>query len=290
MITLVYNYSSSISTEPLYLQRCITEAGGEAHLWADNSISTFDIFDSIKPDVFICHFSRFTSDMLKYLSNNKNTSIVLNITGATSDQARLIEQSFDSNNISCPFLFTNTHDLINSVDTKRELKYVLPGVDVFLPKKPAPSFDVEACYIAREKSELLSKFIQDDNKESYHLISVHDKEGFDIQLTVKDLISLLDNYRTCNIVGSIDFVMSQLFYEVSLRGKGISLRVSNEDYAKISEMFKSLFVQEEGSNIADVVRKQIKAKHNCFNRASQLVQSLKNKELANKIDKIGNSL
>ena len=147
MISLVYNYSSNVSTEPLYLQKCITEAGGTSHLWADHSISTFDIFDSIKPDVFICHFSRFTTDMLKYLSNNKNISIVLNITGAADEHIQSIEQAFDVNNISCPFFFTNTHKLIKTVNTKREIKCILPSIDVFLPKLTPPLFNADACYI-----------------------------------------------------------------------------------------------------------------------------------------------
>ena len=290
MISLVYNYSSSISTEPLYLQKCITEAGGKSHLWADSSISTFDIFDSIKPDVFICHFSRFTTDMLKYLSNNKNISIVLNITGAADEHIQSIEQAFDSNNISCPFFFTNTHKLITTTNTKRELKYILPGIDVFLPKLTPPMFNADACYIATEKSDSLSKFIQEDNKESYHLISMGNSEDFDIMLNIKDLVSFFDKYKVCNLVGSIDFVMSQLFYEASFRSKGISLRVSNEDHDKIDKVFKSLFVEEEGKNIGDVVRQQLKHNHNCFNRTSQLARALKDEELASKIDKVGNSL
>jgi len=290
MISLVYNYSSSISTEPLYLQKCITEAGGKSHLWADSSISTFDIFDSINPDVFICHFSRFTTDMLKYLSNNKNTSIVLNITGAADEHIQAIDQAFDSNNITCPFFFTNAHKLIKTVNTKRELKYILPGIDVFLPKLTPPLFNTDTCYIATEKSDLLSKFIEDDNQESYHLISVHNGEGFDIQLTIKDLVSFFDKYKVCNLVGGIDFVMSQMFYEASFRSKGISLRVSNEDHDNIDNLFKSLFVEEEGKNIGDVVRQQLKRDHTCFNRTSQLIRALRDEELASKIDKIGNSL
>lgn len=290
MITLVYNYASNGSTEPLYLQKCISEAGGTSHLWADDNISTFDIFDSIKPDVFICHFSRFTTDMLKYLSSHKNISIVLNITGATDEHIQSIDQAFSSNNINCPFFFTNTHKLIRTVNTKRELKYILPGIDVFLPKLTPPLFNADACYITTEKSDLLSKFVQDDGKESYHLISIGNGEGFDIQLNIKDLISFFDKYKVCNIVGSIDFVMSQMFYEASFRSKGISLRVSDKDHDKITEIFKSLFVEEQGKNIGDVVRQQLKHSHNCFNRTSQLVRALRDEELASKIDKIGNSL
>ena len=290
MNTLIYNYSSNYSSEALYLQRCIKEAGGTSHLWADKSISTFDIFDSIQPDIFICHFSAFTTDMLKYLSNNKNVSVILNITGATNDHIQSVEHAFDANNIRCPFLFTNTHELIKTVNTKRPLKYILPGVDLFLPQLTPPPFDVDACYIATEKSDLLSKFIKDDNKASYHLISIDDKEGFDVQLNIKDLISFFDKYKICNIVGSIDFVMSQVFYEASLRSKGISLRVNDEDHSKITKMFESLFVQEEGKDIGSVVRQQLKYKHSCFNRTSQLVRELKDNALATKIENMSDSL
>jgi len=290
MITLFYNYSASISTEPLYLHKCISEAGGTSHMWADPAISAFDIFDSIKPDVFVCHFSRLTTDMFKYLSNNKNISIVLNITGATDQHIQSIEQAFDANNISCPFFFTNAHELIGTVNTKKELKYILPGIDVFLPKLTPPAFNADACYIAAEKSDLLSTFIKDDAKESYHLISLANGEDFDIHLKITDLVSFFDKYKVCNLVGDAHFVMSQLFYEASFRSNGISLRVSDDDHNKIDKMFKSLFFEEEGKNVGDVVRQQLKSKHSCFNRASQLVKALKDEELASKIDKIGNSL
>ena len=290
MISLIYNYSSSVSTEPLYLQKCISEAGGTSHLWADNSISTFDIFDSVKPDVFICHFAGFTSDMLKYLSRNKNISIVLNITGATEQNIQEIEQVFSSNNVTCPFLFTNAHKSIFNIKTKRELIEMLPALDVFLPKLTPPTFNTEKCYIATHKSDLLSRFVKNDDHQSYHLISMGEAEGFDMQLSIKDLVSFFDKYTTCNIVGSVDFVMSQIFYEASFRSKSISLRVSNEDHEKIDNIFKSLFTEEEGVNIGDVVRKQLKTKHNCFNRASQLVRALKDEELAKKIGKMGDSL
>jgi len=290
MITLVHNYTSNVSTEALYFQKCISEAGGTAHLWADPSVSTFDIFDSVKPDVFISHFSKFTMDMLKYLSNNKNISIILNVAGATNEHIQSIEQAFDSNNVSCPFLFTNTHEVITKVQTKRELKYILPSVDVFLPKLTPPLFHADACYIATEKSDLLSQSVQEDNKESYHLISLANAESFDIRLNITDMVSFFDRYEVCNLVGNIDFVMSQLFYEASLRSKGIALRVNDQDRDKINNLFKLLFIEQEGEDIGNVVRKQIKTKHNCFNRTSELVRYLKNEELSNKINKIGNSL
>ena len=170
------------------------------------------------------------------------------------------------------------------------MKYILPGVDLFLPQLTPPPFDVDACYIATEKSDLLSKFIKDDNKASYHLISVDDKEGFDVQLNIKDLISFFDKYKICNIVGNIDFVMSQVFYEASLRSKGISLRVNDQDHSKITKMFESLFAQEEGKDIGSVVRQQLKYKHSCFNRTSQLVRELKDNALATKIENMSDSL
>ena len=92
MKTLIQNYTSSISTEPMYIERCLLECGQEAQLWANPGLSAFDAFDSSNPDLFITHYSFLTQDIVKYLSSKRNISMALNITGAGKQEIEKIEQ------------------------------------------------------------------------------------------------------------------------------------------------------------------------------------------------------
>ena len=53
MKILFHNYSSSTSTEPLYLHNALQKCGVESVIWGDPNMSAYDVFDTTKPDVFV---------------------------------------------------------------------------------------------------------------------------------------------------------------------------------------------------------------------------------------------
>ena len=75
MKTLIQNYTSALSTEPMYINKCLNECGGQSVLWSDPSVSAFDAFDHSSPDLFITHYKFLTNDVVKYLSQNKKIQI-----------------------------------------------------------------------------------------------------------------------------------------------------------------------------------------------------------------------
>ena len=93
MKMLIQNYSSGLSTEAMYFNQCLREGGLESHMWADGQISAFDIFDAVKPDIFISHYKFITTDIIKYLKQAKNIPMVLNVTGTNEQEIQQIEST-----------------------------------------------------------------------------------------------------------------------------------------------------------------------------------------------------
>ena len=79
MKTLIHNYSSGLSTEPMYFNQCLTECGVESHLWGDPNVSAFDMFDAINPEIFISHYRFLTNDIIKYIRQNNKIEMILNM-------------------------------------------------------------------------------------------------------------------------------------------------------------------------------------------------------------------
>ena len=129
MTMLFHNYSSSTSTEPLYLHNALEKCGVESVLWSDSNASAYDVFDTTKPDVFVTHFRTFGQDIFRYMKENNSCSLVLNVTGASQSQVESIEKELDKAGIKVDFFFTNSFD--NKLKTKFKLHNLYPAADLF---------------------------------------------------------------------------------------------------------------------------------------------------------------
>ena len=69
MRVLIHNYSTSQTTEPLYLTEAFNAIEGvTANIWsAQVNASTFDVFDSFKPDLFITDIKMISNDIFYFL-------------------------------------------------------------------------------------------------------------------------------------------------------------------------------------------------------------------------------
>ena len=291
MRTLVQNYTSSISTESMYFHRCLKEAGCDVELWVNPQVSTFDMFDSFRPDIFICHYEYIKTDIVKYLSGT-NIEIVPNVTGANKESLGMIEKTFSDNRIKCPFMFTNFHHFIFPVQkppTNIELITILPGLDIFLPRVQIPMFKLGTAFISTKESKLLSKLTK--KKDTYHKLCVGKDDNFDLSLNIKDLISVLDKYEECIIVDDIFVAMSQLFFETTFAADKAIVKVEEQFRPTLEKMWAVLFHEEDKSKkIGEIVKEQIKQKHTCFNRTAKLAKHLGHEELSNKLISMGESL
>lgn len=215
MKTLIQNYMSGLSTEPLYFNQCLVECGLESQIWSDPNTSAFDIFDSVNPDIFISHYKFLTNDILKYLHQTNKIELILNVTGASKEEIQSIEQVYAQHNIKAPFVFTNMYDFTNQhKPSKIKLVNIMPCVDIFLPPVPAPDFKIDTAIISTNNNELVKQAVK--NKEVYHLLSLGaENEDFDLSVDVRSIMGLYNKYNEIVLVDDVNIVTSQILFETS---------------------------------------------------------------------------
>lgn len=287
MKTLIQNYSSGLSTEAMYFNQCLREGGLESHIWADGQISAFDIFDAVKPDIFISHYKFITTDIIKYLKQAKNIPMVLNVTGTNEQEIQQIESLYSENNIKTPFLFTNSYDSIEKFKPKKlKLVNILPSVDVFLSPIPTIDFQVDLAIIGTKSNNLIDETTKD--KQSYHLLSLGvENENFDLPVDLKSLGGLYDKYKEMILIDDVNVVSSQIFFEASLKARKLSVKVDQSQQSTLDKIIPTLFDKGSDSNS---IRQQIKKKHTCFNRTARLARFLNNEEVSKKLKSISEQL
>ncbi len=291
MKALFQNYSSTLSTEPMYLHRCLVEVGKEAFMWNDPNQSAFDTFDYIKPDVFITHFTFLTQDIVKYLSHSKNIAVALNVTGASESAIEQVKEALGSNLIT---MFTNLYGPNNNLKgLSSEVKGIYPGADVFLPAMPMPEYKIKNCIFSLDDNEQLKKIKQ--YEDEYHVVSFNN----DVELKYSDMVldvasaaSFYGKYETCHLAGDINFASSQILFDCIMRSEAVKIKVPDEQQETLDKIFAELFKEPNSKDfdIAKEIKTQVRQRHNCFRRASRLFRFLKDSETSAKLQSIGGSL
>tara|TARA_A100001515_G_scaffold124809_1_gene109283 strand:+ start:553 stop:1425 length:873 start_codon:yes stop_codon:yes gene_type:complete len=290
MKTLFLNYSSALSTEAMYLHRSFIEAGEEAVMWNPNSQSAFDTFDYVKPDVFVTHFAFLTNDIIKYLSKNKKISMALNVTGATKEQIQQIE-SFDVNLVT---MFTNLYESNNNLrGMKSKINGIYPGADIFLPVMPTPEYNLNKCFLSLDNNDQLKR--EREAEEEYHVMSFTPPSAdsyADMNLDITSAVSFYHKYKTCHLVGDINFVSCQILFDSLLKANRVKVKVPDSQQEMLDSIFASLFLQPKDSDaeIGDVIKGQVRRRHNCFKRAARLSRFINNSELSSKLERMGESI
>lgn len=288
MKILIQDYTSILSTEPIYLNECFKRIGITSNLWDTSKFSVFDMLDLTTPDILITHYaSAALQDIFKYLSNNKKTSLLLNITGAQKGHLDILTNLMDINNVECPFLFSNLHEKIYTVKSKKKILNLLPGVDLFLLKQNVPIFNLNAAVLSNNK-DLAQKASQ--GISTYHKIGVGvQDEYFDFTVNASNMKSLYDKYEKIVLASDLSVSFSQLFFDAVYNSKKVVLKTNDEK--KSGEILGDLFDgNEEDEDIATAIKNQIKTKHTCFNRASRMMHFLKNDNASKQLLKIGENL
>ena len=291
MKTLIQNYSSGLSTEPLYFNQCFSQCGLECHLWADPSISTFDMFDSTMPEVFISHYKFITNDIIKYLSQNNKIETIINITGANPNELQSIEDICEQQNIKVPFVFTNLYSFMHNLKPKRvKLVDIIPAADIFLPSLPAPNFQIDLAILSTSKNDIIPTVTK--NRSVYHLLSLgQENEEFDLAVDLKTMMGLYNKYKEIMLIDDVVLVSSQILFETSLKAHKVSVRVDKEQQPILDRVLAMLFhEQNEVEDMGEVVRQQILRKHTCFNRTARLSRFLKNEEASKQLQSMSEKL
>lgn len=288
MKILFHNYTHSLSTEPLYLHNALVKAGVDSILWANKSVSAYDMFDTHKPDIFVTHFQVFSYDIMDYFKNNKFCEIAMNVTGATQSQINSIEQNFKDENIKCPFIFTN--DFETKIKSKLNLVKLYPAADIFnMDYGPFKNVGVPEAIISNKFDEKVENYIA--NKGIFHLLYITGGDldsHFDIRVTAQSLPQIYKIYPKVVLIGDNNICCSQIFLDMNLNCQKVEVKSS--DTEGFEKMLREMFTETTGEDIQTEIRNQIKAKHTPFDRAWRLMKYIKDDSSMNKVMTVKNQL
>lgn len=290
MKILIENYSSSLSTEPMYLNFCFNQTNSiTSSVWNTNNFSTFDALDYFTPDVLLCHYKTSAlNDVFKYLSKSKKkTELVINISGAQDGHIQILEDIIEKNKIESPFFISNFHEKIYSPKSKKKVLNLLPAVDLFLPKQNVPKFAIDAAIISNNK-ELSEKVTKDYN--TYHKIGVDvNDEYYDFIGDIINMNSLYEKYDKVVLAADLPTIFSQLFFDAMYKSKKVILK--SDDTSKMDDVLANIFeASSDDEDIATSIKNQIKNKHTCFNRTERLARALKLENAAKILKNIGDKI
>lgn len=289
MRILFHNYSNETTTEPLYLFQALQKSGIDAHVWADQNVSAFDIFDQIKPDVFVSSFRNITPDIIKYLEQTPNISLVLNVTDISENQMKDVEVSLKSKKIKIPFIFTNSFEYKPLPETRIKCERIYPAFDLFRVRPKTQEPICKEAVLSRSFDGHLEKQLVD--KEVYHLIQVtqgEKDENFDLRVNVSSVQELAQYYESLFLVGDADFCSSQLFFDLNFNADNVTVRVEDED--NFYKFLSTVFEATETWVTPMQIKQQLKSRHTPFHRAATFMKHLKDEDGVAAVERVKSQL
>ena len=261
MRVLIQDYSSPNSTEPMYLCQSFNSVGIQASLWNSDRMSAYDVFDSFQPNLFVAHFTKITSDCVKYLAQNQH---IKSINKLKSSVVEVVE--------------------------------LLAAADVFAATtQPKPEdFNVENCVITNYDSR--SRFSSQLDGTSHHFISNDAEltEQLDITAPELNLQALYPNYKNV-IISRDDQTIPQSLFSSIYHGANVFYKGKYETQAKVvMDSLQNIYRGIEGcfelgeSFSHTKIREETIRKHTCFNRTQKICAKLEWQEIKQRFDeKIG---
>jgi len=297
MRVLIQDYSSPDTTEPMYLCQSFNTVGIQSVLWNSDQSSAYDTFDSFLPNLFIAHFHKITSDCIKYLSQNRHITMILNMTGAQQQHVEQLEGLIRESNINVAFAFTSSPKEINKLSSSVVKIVDLPAaVDLFAATSEAvaPPYEVDHAVVSNyDARSVLSPKLKGT---SHHFLSTSSEltDSLDITAPEINLQSLYSRYKNV-IVSRNDQVIPQSLFSAVYKGAKVFYSGRYETQASIvmealQNMYrgvKGCFDMNEDFD-QQKVREHTIEKHTCFNRTQKLCAKLEWTEIKNRFDeKIG---
>lgn len=279
MKILIQNYSSPISSEPMYLNQTFQMTEGiESMLWSPNSIGVYDVFDRFKPDVFVCHHLGLSQEIVTYLASNPGIKLAVNITNISQENLDAIEKLFTENSqdgIDCKIMFSNNYDFVQQAKPKT-IRYekILPCADVYFLNNQVPEYSLDAAIIASRVNEKMGQ--AEEKFTSYHKMKLgaEQDDNFDMNVNVMMLAALYGRYEEVVICDSIDIAFSQVFFDAFLKSKKVSIKLPESDEKFFTMALSEIFEEEGDENLLENIKDQIKKNHTCVNRARTLLEAV----------------
>jgi hypothetical protein len=278
MKLLISHYLQERSTESLYFNSILNTVGCKSTIWGDN-VSTYDMFDIVKPDVFITHYKHISMDLALYLQENKNIDLVLNVTEINQENLNTLENRLKEFSITPKFMFSNYYD--HGLVTKSNIITILHGADILLSKSPK-QYDIDYGIFVDNKNQIKPV------GETYHFISENSKieQDIDIYLPAYRMTHLYQNYK--NIVFRyFESGLPQIFYDAAASSDRVFFDIGdrNDLDAQLNKLLgtkgvKHCYIENENSGS---IKETILSKHTCLNRAKTLLSQFSAKEELDKL-------
>lgn len=277
---IITDYSSNSQSESLYFHKGLSLLEGcSSALWNTQRISAYDIFDMVKPDIFMTHINSISTDALSYLKKeDSKIGLIVNITGANQSQVTNTENFLKTHNINCLFFFTNA-DEINITTSKMKVLSIQLGANIFPSHGIALSYRLNKGIMISNQSQISPTNNVDD--QSYHYIS-HNTEINDIAdivLPVDPLCGLYKHYSEI-VFKYFSTVVPQEFYDSIYHGNKTYFDIDDvEKKSMINSKFKKIFnidsdICDSSSIDSNIIQSRVRNKHTCLHRLKSLLSQL----------------
>lgn len=274
---LIDNYATHNNTQPFYFNEIINLIDGcKSDIWSDKRISFYDTMDKFQPDIFLTHAQLLTRETFEYCKENKNISLILNISDTSSKVLENIINLISENNINCNLFISNDFNVVNkfAINTIS----IPPALDTFLNTTKEKSYQIDKCFITDSIDHINTK----EEKCSYHIVSTSQEllGSVDIVLPTMNLGNLYKNYS--EIIFSEPSSVTQTLFDATYYGNKISINTKNTE---LLENIYSIF-KTRSLNDSDKLKQSIKQKHTGFHRVKSLLSQLSCSNHIAKLEKI----
>ena len=227
---LVYNYSTPWNTQPLYFNTCLNTLSGTQSVMFDNSLSVFDNFDKVEPDIFITSIENLHKDLISYIENNqtKLLKLAINVDKGNIESVSKLNSLLET--LPIKFLLFGT----SKYDNIKNYIHLLNAADVSLSDmKMHQNFEIDELIFINSKEEIREK------NYTYHYTSTNAnlKQDVDFILDIRDLKKVLKNYKKI-VFANPEYIGTQIMFESIYSGVKTVFDTTNDVTENINDIFK----------------------------------------------------
>lgn len=279
---LIENYSTPDSTQPLYFNKHLNETSEHRSILRQNNASIFDIFDTIRPDVYISSFNTLSKDALLYLQENKHIKFLMSIDGLQQQHFLKLEDILQSYEVSCHFFFSVSGQ---SYSRKYRFVSIRHAADINIKQDLSIVYKAEKCIIVNKDDP--SRNYKKDYNGTYHVITNNQSllKKSDAYLPITLMPSIYNMYEEI-IFTDIGSELPQSFFDALYYGKRVYYDIKNENIAqKIDDAVSHIFGVNNVLNYNapnkledfSAVKNIVNEKHLSTNRTKTLLSQLPQK-------------
>jgi hypothetical protein len=273
MKVLIQNYNDILSTQNFYINQCLNMVDSvETKLWNTNAESTHDCLDRFQPDLVIANAKIIDKVLLKYLSENTKIKLIVNSSRCNQYIVDYLEEKIQQLDINCVLFFSEGYDFLVKARTKNiKFSVIMPSHDLFLNPPNILNFDIDNCIISNKYTDEYQQ-VCDKNKHYHKLIFGIDLHSqFDLESSISNISSLVSNYKEITLVGDVEFVCSQVFFDCMIKSEKVSVKPNAEQEELFLKVLSALFEEDQKDMSIEKVKDQIRQKHTCIHRVHQLL-------------------